>query len=99
MIIWSQCRSGLHRSCLAYTALSTYIWKSISKWGLVAGGLALDRDHVHCTPFSPDQRRKGDSWIREDSEVLVQVHMEKAFKAGIKFFKSENNAPVPQRSP
>ena len=66
--------------------------ESISKWGLVAGGLALDRNHVHFTPFSPDQRRKGDSWIREDSEVLVQVHMEKAFKAGIKFFKSENNA-------
>ena len=59
---------------------------------MVAGGLDLDRNHVHCTPFSPTQRRKGDSWIREGTEVLVQVHMEKAFKAGIEFFKSENNA-------
>ena len=66
--------------------------RSISQHGLLGGGLRQSRQHVHFTPFLRDQVQRGDSWIRDDNEVLVQVHMAEAVRAGVKFFKSENNA-------
>lgn len=67
---------------------------SISRVGLLPGGYkkGKPRLHVHCTPFGPHDKPRGASWIRDDTEVLVQVRMADAIRAGVQFFKSENNA-------
>lgn len=67
--------------------------QSISRWGLLAGGFDTDnpRAHVHCTPFIPWKQRFQGSGIREGSQVLVQVNMAPAIRAGLPFFLSEND--------
>ena len=67
--------------------------ESISKWGLLAGGLDNDnpRAHVHCTPYLPWNRSFHGSGIRDGTQVLLQVRMAPAIRAGLSFFASEND--------
>ena len=67
--------------------------ESISKWGLLAGGFDTDnpRVHVHCTPHLPWNQRFHGSGIRDGTQVLLQVHMAPAIRAGLSFFASESD--------
>jgi len=74
--------------------------ESISKWGLLAGGFDTDnpRVHVHCTPHLPWNQRFHGSGIRDGTQVLLQVHMAPAIRAGLSFFRvGKRRHPVPRR--
>lgn len=73
------CVHGTYRRCV----------ESIRRQGLLAGGGASDRNHVHFAPFEPGDGRVI-SGMRYNCEVAIYVDVARALREGVPFFRSAN---------
>lgn len=61
-------------------------WKNIEDSGLKTMG----RTHIHFARSEPGDGRRVISGMRNNSQVLIYIDLEKALKSGVKFFLSKN---------
>ena len=62
---------------------------SILRLGLITGGTRYSRNHVHFTPYEPDDSRII-SGVRSGSEVAIYIDLHRALRHGVPFFISTN---------
>ena len=68
---------------IAYHGTTNEAWNIIQYEGLNKMG----RQHIHLAKGLPGEVKSG---MRHDSEVIIQINVADAMKAGIRFFESDN---------
>ena len=63
---------------------------SILRLGLITGGTRYSRNHVHFTPYEPNDSRII-SGVRSGSEVAIYIDLHRALRHGVPFFISTNH--------